>query len=60
MPTAGDVKSFVSRLKRPSETVFMLTHIGGWINPQMNEIMEICDDAGVVVVEAHSRRYPRW
>lgn len=56
MPTARDVESFVSMLKRPSETVFMLTHIGGWVNPQMNEIMEICDDAGVVVVEdcAHS------
>ena len=56
MPSSEDVRNFVSKLPNPSNTVFLLTHIGGWVNPDIKEIVEICEQAGVVVVEdcAHS------
>jgi len=56
MPSASDVSGFLQSLEAPAQTVFLLTHIGGWVNPDIEEIVAICDKAGVVVIEdcAHS------
>ena len=56
MPTFEDVKTFVHALKSPSDAVFLLTHIGGWVNPDIHKIVNLCDDLGIAVVEdcAHS------
>ena len=56
MPNLSSVKKFLLKLKRPESTVFLLTHIGGWINPDIEKIVEACKKAGVDVVEdcAHS------
>ncbi len=56
MPTCKDLSKFVEKLEKPSETVFLLTHIGGWVNPDINKIMDLCNSLGIAVVEdcAHS------
>ena len=56
MPTYGSVVDFVSRLDNPSECVFLLTHIGGWVNPDIVEIAEFCREKQVTLIEdcAHS------
>ena len=56
MPTAIQVKDFINNLKNPSKSVFLITHIGGIVNPEIKEIARICKDNEVMLVEdcAHS------
>mgnify|MGYP000412644181 CR=1 FL=1 len=56
MPTLKQVEEFVDNLDEPSNSVFLLTHIGGWINPDIKEIASFCDSKGIALVEdcAHS------
>jgi len=56
MPSIDSVEKFLKNLSRPESTVFLLTHIGGWVNPDIVEIVEACKKVGVEVVEdcAHS------
>ena len=56
MPTYEQVASFIDTLVDPKECVFLLTHIGGWVNPDIQAIAKLCKDKGVALVEdcAHS------
>lgn len=56
MPTYEQVERFVRRLDEPSECVFLITHIGGWVNPEIEEIAELCKQKGISLIEdcAHS------
>ena len=56
MPSVDQVKQFISNIESPKETVFLLSHIGGNVNPDIIEIIDICEKVGIVVVEdcAHS------
>ena len=56
MPTYDQVVDFVSRLDKPSECVFLLTHIGGWVNPDIEKIAAFCRDKEITLIEdcAHS------
>jgi dTDP-4-amino-4,6-dideoxygalactose transaminase len=56
MPTYDQVVDFVSRLDKPSECVFLLTHIGGWVNPDIEKIAEFCREKNITLIEdcAHS------
>lgn len=56
MPTFEQVAEFVSNLKTPEECVFLLTHIGGLVNPDIEEIARLCQEKGVALIEdcAHS------
>ena len=56
MPTLKQVEIFVNSLKDPHDSVFLLTHIGGWTNPDIKEIASLCSKKGIVLVEdcAHS------
>ena len=56
MPTLSQVNDFIETLEEPESSVFLLTHIGGWINPDIKEIADLCNKKGVALVEdcAHS------
>jgi perosamine synthetase len=56
MPTAAQVREFLDGLETTSDSVFLATHIGGIVNPDIQEISEICNEYGVALVEdcAHS------
>lgn len=56
MPTAQQVKDFINTLPNASETVFLATHIGGIVNPEIEEIAALCKINGIALVEdcAHS------
>lgn len=56
MPTYDQVFDFISLLDKPQECVFLLTHIGGWVNPDIESIAELCRDKGITLIEdcAHS------
>ena len=56
MPTLEQFQNFVKNLKEPDKSVFLITHIGGWINPEIKEISEYCEKLGITLVEdcAHS------
>ena len=56
MPTYEQVENFFSYLDNPSECVFLLTHIGGWVNPDIEKIAKLCKNKGVALLEdcAHS------
>jgi dTDP-4-amino-4,6-dideoxygalactose transaminase len=56
MPTFKQVEEFVSKLNKPEEYVFLLTHIGGWVNPDIKEIAELCKSKSISLIEdcAHS------
>ncbi len=56
MPTYNQVVDFVSRLEKPSECVFLITHIGGWVNPDIEKIAEFCREFEISLIEdcAHS------
>ena len=56
MPTYEQVASFIDTLVEPKECVFLLTHIGGWVNPDIQAIAKLCKEKGVALVEdcAHS------
>ena len=56
MPTLNDVINFVNKLDKPEENVFLLTHIGGWVNPDIIEIAKFCKEKDILLLEdcAHS------
>jgi dTDP-4-amino-4,6-dideoxygalactose transaminase len=56
MPTLQEVRKFVAQIENPDDTVFLLTHIGGWVNPDIEAIVALCGEHGITVVEdcAHS------
>lgn len=56
MPSLEQVKEFVGKLEEPEKTVFLLTHIGGIVNPDIKAIALFCKDVGIALVEdcAHS------
>jgi perosamine synthetase len=56
MPTFEYVSEFISFLDKPDDCVFLLTHIGGWINPDILRIADLCKENGVALIEdcAHS------
>ena len=56
MPTLKQVEVLVDSLKEPHDSVFLLTHIGGWTNPDIKEIASLCKEKGIALVEdcAHS------
>ncbi len=56
MPTLYMLKDFTSKIPNPEKSVFLLTHIGGWANPEIESISEFCSEKGIALVEdcAHS------
>ena len=56
MPTFENVADFISHLENPNDCVFLLTHIGGWVNPDIEDIANLCRENGVTLIEdcAHS------
>lgn len=56
MPTYDQVESFIDSINHPEESVFLITHIGGWINPDIEKIANLCKEKGVSLIEdcAHS------
>ena len=56
MPTYKQVSEFVNKLENPSECVFLITHIGGWINPDIEQIASLCRKKSISLIEdcAHS------
>jgi len=56
MPTFSQVSDFIETLDNPSECVFMITHIGGWINPDIENIAKLCKEKDISLIEdcAHS------
>jgi perosamine synthetase len=56
MPTLKQVSEFISKLENPSQTVFLMSHIGGIVNPDIEKISLICKQAGIALIEdcAHS------
>ncbi len=56
MPTINDVKKFYKNRKIRSRSVFLLTHIGGWINPDIEKIAKFCLNKNIALIEdcAHS------
>tara|TARA_Y100000768_G_C23988475_1_gene690500 strand:+ start:549 stop:1592 length:1044 start_codon:yes stop_codon:yes gene_type:complete len=56
MPSFEQVDKFIAKLSNPSECVFMITHIGGIVNPDIEKIQDLCKRKGVALVEdcAHS------
>lgn len=56
MPSTSQVRAFVDTLDNPAKTVFIMSHIGGIVNPDIVEIAAICKSSGVALIEdcAHS------
>jgi dTDP-4-amino-4,6-dideoxygalactose transaminase len=56
MPTIGSVTDFVNKLEDPSKSVFIMSHIGGIINPDIVAIADLCKNLGIALIEdcAHS------
>ena len=56
MPTYEQVQNFIAHLDNPGDCVFLLTHIGGWVNPDIKQIAELCTNKGILLLEdcAHS------
>lgn len=56
MPSLAQVSEFISKLDDPKRTVFLMSHIGGIVNPDIEAIALACKKAGVALVEdcAHS------
>ncbi len=56
MPTIDDVVRFVEALDKPEDNVFLITHIGGWVNPDIQEIAKFCKEKNILLLEdcAHS------
>jgi len=56
MPTYDQVEDFINNLDNPEECVFLLTHIGGWVNPDIVRIAKFCREQGISLIEdcAHS------
>jgi len=56
MPNIKQLKEFVMKLDNPTKSIFLLSHIGGIINPDIEEISDLCKSRGIALVEdcAHS------
>lgn len=56
MPKASQLLAFLEKVKNPKECVFLMSHIGGIVNPDIQEIAKICKEHGIALVEdcAHS------
>jgi len=56
MPTFDQVADFISGLDKPEECVFLITHIGGWVNPHIEQIADLCRKKNISLIEdcAHS------
>lgn len=56
MPTYNQVSSFIESIDNPEESIFLITHIGGWVNPDIKRIAELCREKGIALIEdcAHS------
>jgi perosamine synthetase len=56
MPTFEQVEDFIDTLDDPKECVFLITHIGGWVNPDIERIANLCNQSEVTLIEdcAHS------
>lgn len=56
MPNYNQVYDFVKSISKPEECVFLLTHIGGWVNPDIEQIALLCQNKGIALIEdcAHS------
>ena len=56
MPTYEQVSKFITELENPKDCVFLLTHIGGWVNPDIKRIAKLCKEYDVILIEdcAHS------
>lgn len=56
MPTAAQLSTFLDSISNTQECVFLMSHIGGIVNPEIEEIAEVCKKRGVALVEdcAHS------
>ena len=58
MPSINDVKNSVQNYsaKEKSELIIMLSHIGGIINPDIQEIADFCREENIILLEdcAHS------
>lgn len=56
MPTLDNVKEFFEPIAKKEEFVFLLTHIGGWVNPEIRGISSYCKAHDIALVEdcAHS------
>jgi len=56
MPSLKSVQRFVDNLDSPEKSIFLLTHIGGWANPEIKEIANYCHQNNIALVEdcAHS------
>lgn len=56
MPTINDVKNAIDFVTDTDDLIILLTHIGGLINPDIEEIAKYCKEKNVVLLEdcAHS------
>lgn len=56
MPTLEQAEVAIAGLEKPDETVFLLTHIGGVVNPDIEAIAALCREKNVILLEdcAHS------
>ena len=56
MPSLEQLQNFAIGLKEPENSIFLLTHIGGWINPEIESIAAYCCEKGITLIEdcAHS------
>ncbi len=56
MPSLNQVLEFISTLDDPKRTIFLMSHIGGIVNPDIERIALACKKAGIALVEdcAHS------
>ena len=56
MPTYKQVEDYIFKLEKPEECVFLITHIGGWVNPDIEKIADLCKEKKIALIEdcAHS------
>jgi perosamine synthetase len=58
MPGLQDVQNVLTKLRhdRKSHTIFLLSHIGGIVNPDIQEIADLCKRENIILIEdcAHS------
>lgn len=56
MPSIKDLKEFYKKKKITNKSVFLLSHIGGWVNPDIIQISKFCKSKGIALIEdcAHS------
>ena len=56
MPNASQVEDYLKSIKNPEKTVFLISHIGGIVNPDIVPISKLCHSYGVALIEdcAHS------